>query len=222
MTPTDTKPRWAEGSSARVAHALAVWLAFLALVHVTRLVLVPVFGLVGAVCAFLLFYVGVLGILMVRVGGLRARDLGMTLQGWPKEVMLGMAGFLAISVLLLGWIFARHGAEAVIETLKSIAGFSPGERVFFLGIGLLAASAEDTLFRGYMQPALMTRLGAVAGIFLTMALFQVHHFTDWPTVDRVGSLCITGLGFGVMRSQKRPLIACYTAHTVLWLIWGTT
>jgi membrane protease YdiL (CAAX protease family) len=187
-----------------------------------RLVLLPVFGLLGAILAFLLFYGGVLGILMVRVGGLRTRDLGITLQGWPKEVMLGIAGFLAVSVLLLGWIFARHGAEAVTGIVDSIAGFSLGERVFFLGIGLLAASAEDTLFRGYMQPALMTRFGAAAGIFLTMALFQVHHFTDWPTVDRVGSLCITGLGFGVLRWQKRPLIASYTAHTVLWLIWGHT
>ncbi|HWN70161.1 MAG TPA: CPBP family intramembrane glutamic endopeptidase, partial [Haliangium sp.] len=108
------------------------------------------------------------------------------------------------------------------EILDTIAGLSPGQRVFFLGIGLLAASAEDTLFRGYIQPALMTRFGAVAGVVLTMVLFQVHHFTDWPTVDRIGGLCIIGLGFGVLRWQKRPLIAAYTAHTVLWLIWGNT
>lgn len=222
MASTGTKPRWAEGSTARVAHALAVWFAFLTIVHVTRLVLVPAFGLAGGVLAFLLFYGGVLGIFMVRVGGLRARDLGITLRDWPQEVMLGIAGFLAISVLLLGWVFARHGADAVAEILDRIVGFSLSERMFFLGIGLLAASAEDTLFRGYMQPALMTRLGTVAGVFLTMVLFQVHHFTDWPTVDRIGSLCITGLGFGVLRWQKRPLIAAYTAHTVLWLIWGNT
>lgn len=220
MPYTDTKPRWAEGSTARVVHALAVWLAFLALVHGTRLFLFPWLGSMGGVIAFVLCYGGILYYLMIRCGGLRARDLGLTLQGWPREVMIGLASFLGISVLLLGWVLALHGADAVSELLGTIAGFSLADRVFFLGIGLLAASAEDTLFRGYMQPALMTRFGAIAGVVLTMMFFQVHHYTDWPTVSRIGSLCITGLGFGVVRWQKRPLIASYTAHTVLWLIWG--
>ena len=206
-----------------MVHALAVWLAFLATVHLAYWFLFPTLGpLGGGAIGFVLVYGGIFGLLLVRVGGVGARDLGITLRNWPTEVMLGMAGFLGISVLLLGWVLAIHGMDAVMEVLRRIAGFTLADRAKFLVIGLLAASAEDTLFRGYLQPALMARLGAILGLLLTVAAFAVHHFMDWPTVARVGSLFITGLGFGVLRWQKRPLIASYTAHTVLWLVWGNT
>ena len=41
MKPDLISSRWPEGSNARVVHALLLWVAFVALVHVTRLVLVP-------------------------------------------------------------------------------------------------------------------------------------------------------------------------------------
>ncbi|WP_428263934.1 CPBP family glutamic-type intramembrane protease [Haliangium sp.] len=202
-------------------HALVVWLAFLASVHLARLFLFPAFGLVGGMAiGFVAVYGGILWFLMVHVGGLSARDLGITLRNWPTEVMLGVAGFFGISVLLLGWGLVIDGADAMTDVLRRIADYTLADRVKFLIIGLLAASCEDTLFRGYIQPALMARLGALTGLLLTIALFAVHHFVDWPTVSRMGSLFITGLGFGVLRWQKRPVIASYTAHTVLWLIWG--
>lgn len=221
MTPTHTQPRWPEGSTARALHALVAWLAFLACVHLGRLFLFPTFGLLGGgAIGFVLVYGGIFWFFIMRVGGVGFRDLGITRRNWPTELMLGVAGFLGISVLLLGWVLVTEGMDAVTGVLHRIANYTLADRVKFLIIGLLAASAEDTLYRGYIQPALMARLGAITGLLLTIAMFATHHFVDWPTMIRVGSLFITGLGFGVLRWQKRPVIASYTAHTVLWLIWG--
>jgi hypothetical protein len=55
-----------------MVHALAVWLAFLAGVHLARLVLFPTFGSWGGVIAFVLVYVGVIGLFLMRVGGVGA------------------------------------------------------------------------------------------------------------------------------------------------------
>ena len=90
----------------------------------------------------------------------------------------------------------------------------------FLIIGLLAASAEDTLYRGYIQPTLMARYGAAIGFSATIAMFAIGHFTGVPPMWRVAVLCITGFGFGILRWRDRPLIASYVAHTVLWVVWG--
>jgi len=209
------------GSTARVLHALLVWLAFFAIVHFSRVVLFPAFGFFGGVIAFFMFYGGVVGWLMMRGGRLRARDLGYTRENFGQEVVLGLAGFVIISVLLLGWVYLSEGSGAISEVIDAIAGYSLVERMMFLGIGLLAASAEETLFRGYLQPALMARFSPAIGIVVTMVLFAAHHFVDWPTVARIGSLTIISLTFGLLRGQDRPITASFVAHTTLWLVWGT-
>ena len=60
--------------AARVVHALAVCLAFESLVLLSRHVLFPVLGGIAAVVVFALYFGGVLGVLMIRVGRLRAAD----------------------------------------------------------------------------------------------------------------------------------------------------
>lgn len=209
------------GSTARVLHALLVWLAFFAIVHFSRVVLFPAFGVYGGVIAFIMFYGGVVGLLLVRGGRLRARDLGYTRENFGQEVILGLAGFVIISVLLLGWIQLSGGSEAIDEVIDSIAGFTVFDRMQFLVIGLLAASAEETVFRGYLQPALMARYTPAIGIVVTAALFAAGHFTDWPTIARLGSLTIISLTFGLLRGHDRPITAPFVAHLTLWLIWGS-
>ena len=221
MTDSIHRPRWAEGSVARIVHALAVCLALEVLVLISRHVLVPALGrALAGVTVFVLCYGGILGVLMIRVGRLRARDLGVTRHGWPREVLLGVAAFVAISALMLGWIALSDGTAAAAATWEQLASYTPAQHAAFLVTGLLASSVEEPLFRGYIQPSLMARLGPAAGLVLTMVLFQIGHYTDWPTIGRVGSLAILGLGFGVLRWQSRPLTASFTAHTLVWVVWG--
>lgn len=218
MTKT---PRWPLGSNARMVHALAVVLAFELLVTLSRLVIVPALGgAIGKLVVFALCFGGVIGWLLLAVGRVSLRDLGYVPTGLPRELGRGALGAVAISALLLGWIFVCHGAAGVAETLARIASWSPMDHVAFAVVGLLASAAEETVFRGYLQPALMSRLGAAAGIVLTMVIFNAGHHTSWPALDRVGALVITGLVLGVLRGQDRPIIASFAAHTLVWTMWG--
>jgi uncharacterized protein len=220
MKPVLTASRWPEGTSARVVHALLLWVAFVALCHLTRILILPNLHALGFLVGAVLYFGGVLGVGMVRVGRVRARELGLTLVGWHREVVLGLVAVVAISAGLLLWNAAMEGADEVRGLLDQITGYSLGTRLGFVAVGVMAALAEDTLFRGYVQPALMARWGAWVGVVATMALFQVHHYVDWPTASRVGCLVITGLGFGIPRWRDRPLMASYVAHVGLWTLWG--
>lgn len=220
MKPVVTSSRWPEGSDARVVHALLLWAAFVALCHVFRLVIYPNLHALAFVVGAALYFGGLVGLGMVRLGRIRARDLGLTLVGWPRELVIGLAAVAAISAGLLAWNGVMHGADEVRAIVDQITGYSLLQRLAFFGVGVMAASTEDTLFRGYLQPALMARFGAWAGVIATMALFQVHHYIDWPTASRIGCLVITGLGFGIPRWRDRPLVASYVAHVGVWTLWG--
>jgi membrane protease YdiL (CAAX protease family) len=214
------RPRWPEGSTPRLVHAFAVWLALGVLIVSSRHVLVPVLGRPIAFAVVLTGVAAIIGGLMIRVGRLGAADLGLTLTGWPRELALGVAGLLAISALLLGWTAIADGSAEVGALVDRVASYSTGQRVGFLVTGLLAATVEELVFRGNLQPSLIARLGTAGGLLTTMALFQVGHYTDWPTLSRVGGLAILGLGFGLLRGRDRPLLAAFTAHTLVWVVWG--
>jgi membrane protease YdiL (CAAX protease family) len=214
------RPRWPEGSTPRLVHAVAVWLALGVLVIASRFVLVPGLGRPIAFALVLAGVAAIIGGLMIRVGRLRARDLGLTLAGWPRELALGAAGLLAISALLVGWTAIADGGAEAGALVDQIASYSAGQRVGFLVTGLVAATVEELVFRGNLQPSLIARLGTAGGLLATMVLFQVGHYTDWPTPSRVGGLAILGLGFGLLRGRDRPLLAAFTAHTLVWVVWG--
>jgi membrane protease YdiL (CAAX protease family) len=218
---THHRPRWPEGSTPRLVHAIAVWLALGLLTVTSRFVLVPVLGRPIAFALVLAGVAAIIGGLMIRVGRLRAADLGLTLAGWPRELALGVAGLLAISALLLGWTAIADGTAEAGALLEAIASYSAGQRLGFLVTGLLAATVEELVFRGNLQPSLIARLGTAGGLLTTMVLFQVGHYTDWPTLSRVVGLAILGLGFGLLRGRARPLLAAFTAHTLVWVVWGS-
>jgi CAAX protease family protein len=222
MPNSAPRPRWAEGSAARAAHAVAVWLSLLALLLLSRHVLFPALHGLAAPIYIVLYFGGVLWLFMIRVGRLGVRDLGLTAAGWRREILVGVGGAALITALLVGWIAILDGADAVRELLAQHAAYGPGKRLGFLAMGVFAAIAEEPLFRGYLQPALMARLGAAAGLILTMVMFQIGHYTSWPTMARIGSLAIIGLVFGALRWRHRSLVAPMVAHALVWLVWGNS
>jgi membrane protease YdiL (CAAX protease family) len=218
--------RWAAGSRATLVHALLVAL-FLPIGGIAvGLLLRPylpapdshVFD--GSTGAFVhqLVRLGVgttyIALALLLAGRLRWRDLG-----WRdlslRQVALGAGGFLAV--------FAAFGVFAMFTSdysaggfLEAVASFTWRERLLGLLIGVSAALLEESLYRGYLQPALCKRLGATGGIVATAVLFSLMHI---PTslVPFIGRLLI-GLGLGVLRGQDRPLWAPAIVHTLFWVV----
>jgi membrane protease YdiL (CAAX protease family) len=119
-------------------------------------------------------------------------------------------------VLLLVVIPAGGGDTG--ETWARITSYGMGERMFFLFIGLQASFIEESLFRGYLQPILSRRVGAVAAWLLTAILFGVSHLSIDPL--RLAGITFIGLVYGALRLGDRSLVAPSVAHTLTWLIWG--
>jgi membrane protease YdiL (CAAX protease family) len=218
--------RWAEGSRATLVHALlaALFLPIggivMAILLVPHLPAPDSHRFDASTGAFVrqLVQLGVgstyVGLVLLLLGRLRWRDLGwrdFSLQ----QVALGAGGFLAV--------FAAFGAFAVITGgytpggfLEAVASFTWRERLLGLLIGVTASLIEESLYRGYLQPALCKRLGTTGGVVATAVLFSLTHL---PTAlaPFVGRLVI-GLGLGALRGKDRPLWAPAIAHTLFWVI----
>jgi len=86
------------------------------------------------------------------------------------------------------------------------------------GLALVAyqAGAEELLFRGWMQPVLCARLGPLAGLALTSAIFAGLHLAGAPrSLLAVVNITLGGLLFGLLALRTGGLWAAIGAH-VAW------
>ena len=174
-----------------------------------------------ALCSILavLDFAGVIAFGLLRVGRIRLSSLGWKTPLTLRVVLLGVAGGAASVALVFGIWLTMESGRTLGGFVHEIAGFSASQRVLFMLIGVQAAFVEETLFRGYLQPALIARWGPV-GIALTAAIFALYHLNFRPV-----SLCskfLFGLVFGALRGRDRSLFAPAIAHALLWNIVGTT
>ena len=79
-----------------------------------------------------------------------------------------------------------------------------------LGVAVLA---EELLFRGLLQPALVQRLGQWPGLLLTAALFGAAHLPFSPSFALVAMLA--GLGYGLTFDRTGRLSAAIALHGAL-------
>lgn len=218
--------RWAEGSRATLVHALLAALflpiggiaaAMLILPHLPAPASDQFDGSMGAFVRHLVrFGVGsaYVALAVLLVGRLRWRDLG-----WRdlslRQVALGAAGFLAVFVAF-GVFAVAIGGYTPGGFLEAVASFTWRQRLLGLLIGVSAALLEESLYRGYLQPALCKRLGATGGIVGTALLFSLMHIPGGlgPFVGRL----LIGLGLGFLRGQDRPLWAPAIVHTLFWVV----
>jgi membrane protease YdiL (CAAX protease family) len=158
---------------------------------------------------------------LLRVGGASLASLGLRRARLLREIGLGLAGVALLSALLLGAIAALEGWAAASSTWATVMGYGMGDRAFYFGIGVVAALTEEPLFRGYLQPALMGKLGAIGGLAITALVFAAVHpvVYAWPLTPLIGKL-IHGLTLGLMRGRDRSLVGPMVTHASLWAIWG--
>ncbi|MNQ66989.1 CAAX amino terminal protease self- immunity [compost metagenome] len=137
--------------------------------------------------------------------------VGMTLLAW----WLGRPAQPAPSV--------RRAWLAVLATLLlvpllalglGLVGWQPKWPTLiweWLAVNLLVTVlAEELVFRGLLQPALVSRLGARNGILLTAALFGVVHLPFSPLFAVLAALA--GLGYGLAFHYSGRLSVAVALH----------
>jgi uncharacterized protein len=165
---------------------------------------------------------GSLDILLVYAGLLRRFGrISFAELGWSRfriaDVALGLVG-LALLVALVYLSFAEQlGWGAALDRLpQAIADVPLRQRALCFLIGLVAAFTEETLFRGYMQPAVQARIGRWLGLVIVAAVFAAYHgrFTPVMFLGKLG----VGLVLGAIRDRTQTLWAPAIAHVLQWTV----
>lgn len=178
MLTTEMPARWTLGSSRRIVHALGLVFLRAVLLFLVGMGIVGgtllgdnifssgwksfalVAGLLGALDVGLILNLGLL-----RFGKTTLRSLGWRFDTVTRDVPRGLAGFALCAVLILGAIVAS-GEQTLGGILGTIAHYSLSERVIFAVIGVCGgALVEESLFRGYLQPAKIVGVSVDDGRF---------------------------------------------------------
>ena len=174
-------------------------------------------ALVTVVATGCLQLVGVVGLGLLAWGRMTTRSLGWRLEG-ARDVVLGLCGALGLATCTVIVILLSGGNAH--ELLQEILGFTFAQRIEMLFIGLFAATTEEPLFRGYLQPALMAKLGNAPGLIVGAAIFSLYHAPFMPHLAALLNKFAFGLILGLLRGRDRPLVAPAVAHFGLWQIMG--
>jgi membrane protease YdiL (CAAX protease family) len=152
----------------------------------------------------------VLRFLFARHGEPLFRSLGWV--DFPfRPVHLMITGFvLALTVVVLGSLLRLPDVETPFDKLLS----DPFSRI---AIGLFGVTLgpiiEELLFRGFLQPVLVSTIGVLPGILSTSVLFGVMHLAQNAGIWQSG-LLITLVGFvlGVIRHVSGSTRASSIVH----------
>lgn len=78
---------------------------------------------------------------------------------------------------------------------------------------LLAPMFEETIFRGYIYPAVARRFGIAASVAFTGVLFGMLHAPQlWGGWAQIGLLILVGIIFTYARAKTGTVVASYLLH----------
>lgn len=139
---------------------------------------------------------------------------------------------LLVGMTLLAWWLGRPAQRAPSPRLAWLAALATLLAVPLLALGLglvgwqpkwpaliwewlavnllVTVLAEELVFRGLLQPALVSRLGARNGILLTAALFGAVHLPFSPLFAVLAGLA--GLGYGLAFHYSARLSVAVALH----------
>lgn len=157
---------------------------------------------------------------IVRLGRISWRDLGWHTERLGLALGLGAAGTVLLSANVLG-VLAVSGQLAQLDVLAVITGYTVEQRVLFLVIGAAAAATEESVFRGYLQPALIAKGGLVAGILVGAVIFALYHAFMGPSLTGLVAKILGGVILGALRGRDGSLVAPALAHFAMWQIFGS-
>jgi membrane protease YdiL (CAAX protease family) len=135
----------------------------------------------------------------LRVGDAPGRWIGM-------GAALGLGGLLAS--LALSWI-----QGGVVTGAGS--GVSAGVILLGIILTLFQTGAEEVFFRGWLQPALVERVGPVAGIAAGALCFAAFHVAGGARAPvSLVSITLAGVLFGLLAWRSGGVLAGIAAHFV--------
>jgi membrane protease YdiL (CAAX protease family) len=152
------------------------------------------------------------------LGRVRLADLGWRRVA-SRDVAWGLLGFAACAVVVVALRAIDDGGEGARSMLSGIAAYSVAQRLLFATIGFAAAFCEESIFRGYLQPALAGRIGSAGGIVVSAAIFSLYHLRFRAT--SLIALLAFGVIYGVLRARRGGLAAPAVAHWLVWAVFGS-
>jgi hypothetical protein len=138
--------------------------------------------------------------LLMRETGLRGNRVGLSLRGWPVQLMLAPLGF---GLGLMEYLILRP--DPLVATLSFRSVWFPSV-VLLVFTGFL----EELIFRGVLQGAAVERLGR-AGILYVAVLFTVMHLGNRSAMDLV-FVFFVGLAFSVIVLRSRSILGVSLVH----------
>ena len=185
-------PRFAAHRWGRFFHGLVLTVLLSGNFLLAFLVIMPLFGLepadinspspaaFGVAAVMIALSLGVvIGIGLLWFGRVGVAEIGWRFDQIGRDLLFGLLGLVGMigSVVVTMAIFGRLDIGGMIEEVSS---YSPAQRLLFLLIGVGAALAEESLFRGYIQTALVGKLGLAGGIAVGALVFAVYHLPLSP------------------------------------------
>jgi membrane protease YdiL (CAAX protease family) len=117
---------------------------------------------------------------------------------------LGLAGLLA--TLALSWL-----QGGLVTGSVSPAAF--GVIVLGIVLTLFQTGIEEVFFRGWLQPAMIERIGPLAGIVVTALCFAAFHVAGGARAPlSLVSIVLAGVLFGLLAWRSGGIVAAVAAH----------
>jgi len=154
------------------------------------------------------------------------RWVGVDLVSWwvdrnhlLRDLLWGGFGFIVALVVTLGMtlgfqtLIGPPPGDPPVATAPSPTG-----TLLLLIFGFaVAAFQEETLFRGFLQPALSDRIGAWPAVVVQAAAFSVAHVGYYPLTAwyLFATAFAGGLVYGLLRQRRKRLIVPGIAHGLL-------
>jgi membrane protease YdiL (CAAX protease family) len=134
---------------------------------------------------------------------------------WPSPTQLGWAALTGIALVLPSRILGAINTQLIepadwfVESMEELIPTGPQEWVSHLIlIGLLVPVAEETVFRGLLQPAAGPAFGPARAAVIIGVMFALFHFSPWFLLP----LAVIGMVLGVTRWITGSVIACIAVH----------
>ena len=133
-------------------------------------------------------------------------------------ILVGTMAFGWLNVLICAALFEApsKGLEELFEMMTVFTG--PAVVLGVMNVGLVAGTAEELIFRGYLQTRLLRRWGPLAAIVPVSVLFGLVHLD----VQHALSAGIMGAWFGVLcwrTGSLWPAILCHAGYNAYVSIW---
>ncbi|MDP3936847.1 MAG: CPBP family intramembrane metalloprotease [Deltaproteobacteria bacterium] len=140
----------------------------------------------------------------------------------PSAAGPGVLALAAVAMLLLSHALdtsvhiAGLADDGTLGRLREVFANAPPAALLasVAVVGLLAATAEELLFRGFMQTRLTARLGPAAGVTVTSIFFGLAHFDP----VQGGAAVLLGIYLGAITEWSgslRPAILCHILNNTL-------